>query len=160
IERHHRCRRNPGTDVEKIALHELDGSKPIALRRFLSRGGKVRRRRIDDERALHPAIEELERQRADARAHVEKDAVNVSCVDEQVAKQASGRPGSVPAIALQIALRPLLVELRADDITVSRTAGAHSSSRDSDGSVSPWAAARFGCTASAPSIPAGTSSWP
>jgi hypothetical protein len=52
-------------DLNEVAVHEVDSSKPVAARRFLSRGGEVSGRCIDRDGALDATLEELEAQSTD-----------------------------------------------------------------------------------------------
>src|SRR5438876_4849919 len=103
IECDHRCGRNLRPDVNEVAVHEVDSSKSVAARRFLSRGGEVGGRCVDGDRALDATLEQLKAQSADSRADIEQDAPDRTGADEEVAKQPSRRPRTLLAIAFQIA---------------------------------------------------------
>jgi hypothetical protein len=106
-------------------MPELDGSKPVAACRFLSRRRQIGGRCVDGDCALDPALEQLEAQRTDARPDIEQRALNRTGVAEQIAKQPSRWCRSFFAVFLQLAFGDLLVEVCAGHVAVGRTACAH-----------------------------------
>src|SRR6516225_206105 len=125
IHGHNRRRRNLRPHVNEVPLDELDGLQAIAARRFLSRSSEVGGRCVNGNRALDATFEQLEAQSTDSGADIQKDTVKRTCASEHVAKQTSGRPRPFLAVTVQIALRDLLVEMRASDVPVGRAACAH-----------------------------------
>src|SRR5262245_41068287 len=125
VERDDGCGRNLQTDVNEVAVHELDRSKPIAPLRFLRRRSQVRWRRVHGSRPLDAALEQFKAQPADSRADIEQRAPHRTGAHQQVSRQTRGWPRPVLAISIQIALRDLLVEMGASDVAVGRAAGAH-----------------------------------
>jgi hypothetical protein len=99
-------------------MQELNGSTLPPAYGLFGRGGEIRRRRIDGDRALTPVREQLERQCANARTHIEKHALDPACFAKQVSQQTRCRSGARPPIVLQFTSGSLFVELGNRDIAV------------------------------------------
>src|SRR5262245_25870689 len=88
IQCHDISRRNGGAHFDEVAARELDVPDPSASRRLAGCRRGITAGRLDDDRACHASVEQLERECADARANVQQRTVDDTCLSEALEQEA------------------------------------------------------------------------
>jgi len=112
-------------DVDEITLNESREIRLVPSRGLCRRCRDVRRRKINADRARQPPVQELERQRSDARADVEQPALKWAGLRKAGKEETRRRFRAFGAVSGELLRGLFRVELPFDRVADAGTATGH-----------------------------------